>query len=107
AVPPLADYDAVVIGGRGGFGGHPRAILDYIREHRSALDDMPASFFTLRRHRGGSRDASVERTTHRTGWAPGPARAVADASERQRPDVASFAREISDAVPIADHPTTL
>jgi hypothetical protein len=66
AAPPPADYDAIVIGSRVRFGGHARAIVDYIAHHREALATMPAFLFAV------SRDghAHVGRLRRATGWLP-------------------------------------
>lgn len=45
--PPVEDYDAVVLGSRVQFGVHARPILDYIADHRAALDAVPSYVFSV------------------------------------------------------------
>ena len=47
AVVPPADYDAVIIGSRVELGRFSSAIVDYIREHRVTLMEMPTAFFSV------------------------------------------------------------
>jgi menaquinone-dependent protoporphyrinogen oxidase len=45
--PPVEDYDAIVLGSRVQFGVHARPILDYIADHRAALDAVPSYVFSV------------------------------------------------------------
>lgn len=45
--PPPQDYDAVILGSRVEHGHHAREILEYVREHREALEQMPTAFFSV------------------------------------------------------------
>lgn len=45
--PPPQDYDAVILGSRVQHRHHSREILDYVREHREALEQIPTAFFSV------------------------------------------------------------
>ena len=107
AVPPLADYDAVMIGAAVRLGRHRRAIIDYVRDRRRELAELPAFFFSVGGHGVFWRHGYIERMTRRTGWHPTSAATFADAGERQRTDVEAFARDVADDVPVVDHPSML
>ncbi|TMQ22626.1 MAG: protoporphyrinogen oxidase [Deltaproteobacteria bacterium] len=46
-LPPVEDYDAVVVGSRVQFGAHARPIVDYIRDNRDELAAIPSYFFSV------------------------------------------------------------
>lgn len=46
-LPPPQDYDAVILGSRVEHGHHAPEIVEYVREHRTALDTMPTAFFSV------------------------------------------------------------
>lgn len=99
AAPPVADYDAVLIGAHVCFGHHTRAVVAYIRDHRAELARVPALFFSVGSQAvaHGARDA--RRLTARTGRRPDGTWAFRDATDLQRTDVRAFARLIADAIP--------
>jgi hypothetical protein len=117
AVPPPADYDAVVIGSYVRRGRHPRSVIEYISRHGDALAAMPAFFFSV-----GEND-DLHREWRATGWLPnatavfeaprdgrGPLRALAswlrsgevsveDARFADGPAVRDFALKIAENIP--------
>jgi len=103
--PPLADYDAVIIGARVRLGRHDRAVIDYIREHRGTLATLPAFFYSVGGHGVLDRDTYAHRMTRRTGWKPTATTSFADASPLQRGGVNAFARLVADETPFAIQPT--
>jgi menaquinone-dependent protoporphyrinogen oxidase len=46
-LPAPEGFDAVVIGSRIELGRHATAIVEYLREHRDALERMPTAFFSV------------------------------------------------------------
>lgn len=64
AVPPPADYEAVVIGSAVRFGRHARSVTEYIGRHGDALAAMPAFFFSV------GNDDDIGRMSRATGWRP-------------------------------------
>jgi menaquinone-dependent protoporphyrinogen IX oxidase len=104
SMPPLEDYDGVLIGAQVRFGRHARAAIDYIREHRQALAAMPAFFYSVGGHGVFDRDGYVQRMTRRTGWHPTLAATFADASAVQQPDIRAFSHQIADEIPAAPQP---
>lgn len=107
SIPPLEDYDAVVIGAQVRFGRHAGAMIDYIRKHRAALDAVPAFFYSVGGYGVFDRDGYVQRMTRRTGWHPTMAATFADASAVQQPDIRAFARQIADEIPAALQPSLI
>jgi menaquinone-dependent protoporphyrinogen IX oxidase len=107
SMPPLEDYDAVVIGAQVRFGRHARAVIDYIREHREALAAMPAFFYSVGGRNVFNRDGYIERMTRRTGWHPKLTATFADASAAQQLDIRSFAHQIADEIPAAPPPSLI
>lgn len=101
SMPPLEDYDAVVIGAQVRFGRHARALIEYIRGHREALAQIPAFFYSVGGHGVFDRDGYVQRMTRRTGLHPTRAATFGDASAVQQPDIRAFARQIADEIPAA------
>lgn len=97
SLPPLEDYDAVVIGARARFGRHARAVIKYIREHRDVLAAMPAFFYSVGGHGVVDRDSYVQRMKQRTGWSPTLTASFDDAN--QEPEIRAFARHIADEIP--------
>ena len=43
----LKDFDQIVIGASIRYGKHSRRVTDFIRRHRSALEDKPGAFFSV------------------------------------------------------------
>lgn len=107
SMPPLEDYDAVVISAQVRFGRHARAVIDYIRGHLQGLIRMPAFFYSVGGHGVFDRDGYIQRMTQRTGWHPTLAATFADARPLQRPDIRAFARQIADEIPAAPQPSLL
>ncbi|HTR50357.1 MAG TPA: flavodoxin domain-containing protein [Kofleriaceae bacterium] len=103
--PPLADYDAVVIGAHVRLGRHDRAVIDYIREHRGMLVRLPAFFYSVGGHGVFDRDTYAHRMTRRTGWVPTATTSFADAGALQRGGVRAFARVVADETPFALQPS--
>jgi menaquinone-dependent protoporphyrinogen oxidase len=97
--PPLADYDAVIIGARIRFGRHPRSIVNYVRDQREALATMPASFYSVGGHDVFDREGYLLQLTQRTGWRPTATAAFANADTIQRPAIREFAHHIADEIP--------
>jgi menaquinone-dependent protoporphyrinogen oxidase len=107
SMPPLEDYDAVVIGAQVRFGRHARGVMRYIREHRDALAATPAFFYSVGGHGVIDRDGYVQRMTRRTGWHPNLAATFADARAVQQPDIRAFAHQIADEIPAAPQPSLI
>lgn len=63
AVPPAADYEAVVIGSCVQFGRNPQSVIDYIVHSREAFAAMPTYLFSI----GNGDLAGIVRVT---GWEP-------------------------------------
>ncbi|MBV8762923.1 MAG: hypothetical protein JO257_36900 [Deltaproteobacteria bacterium] len=102
-VPPLADYDAVVIGARVRLGQHDRALTTYIREHLAELRTLPAFWYCV--GQGSFPSEAVARlTARRTGWQPTATWSFVDASDSQRDEVRGFAELIADEVPALVEP---
>lgn len=99
AVPPLQDYDAVVIGGHARFGRISPAVADYVRRNQPELRELPAFLFSV----GGrvllDRLGPARRLTQQTGWRPTAVESFGDAGPLQHSDVRAFARAIADEVP--------
>jgi menaquinone-dependent protoporphyrinogen oxidase len=102
-VPPLADYDAVVIGAHVRLGHHDRTVIDYLARHVVDLQTLPAFFYSV--GRGAYCDSHARRVTHRTGWQPTAMWTFSDASAYQRTDVRAFARLVADEIPAAIQPS--
>ena len=64
AMPPLADYDALVIGCSARQGMHPPSVIDYITEHADELATMPGFLFTI-----GTVD-DIDAIVRATRWRP-------------------------------------
>jgi hypothetical protein len=64
-VPPLADYEAVVIGTVVRLGRLPRSIARYIARNREILETMPSFLFSL-----GRITEFLGAPSKRTGWVP-------------------------------------
>ncbi len=98
-VPPLAGYDAVVIGSPVRFGRPERAITRYIRAHRDELATMPAFFFSASEaEKARDLERYVARMLAATRWQPtGTATfgAILDAPT----DIQDFAFAIGDKIP--------
>ncbi len=73
---PVGDCDAVLVGGAIRYGHYPRALEDWVREQRAALDERPNAFFSVCLSAGGpgARPAVargyIEDFLGRTGWRP-------------------------------------
>ena len=91
SIPPLADYEAVVIGSSVRFGRHPHSVIDYIVHVRDTLATMPAFFFSI-----GNPD-DIDRMCQATGWRP-TNNAVFD---RRAPDRRRFLHILGGHVPSA------
>jgi menaquinone-dependent protoporphyrinogen IX oxidase len=107
SMPPLEDYDAVVIGAQVRLGRHARAVIDYIREHRAILATMPTFFYSVGGHCVVDRDGYIERMKQRTGWHPTLVATFANASAVQQPDIRGFAQRIADEIPAVPPPTLI
>jgi menaquinone-dependent protoporphyrinogen oxidase len=46
-LPPPQDYDAVILGSRVEHGHHAHELLDYVREYRHVLEQMPTAFYSV------------------------------------------------------------
>ena len=82
AVPPPADYDAVVLGSRVENGRHAAEIRDYLREHRAGLREIPTAFFSCSMsaaNRSDDRDPQgyLRKLFGEVGWQPTLAAAFA------------------------------
>lgn len=97
-VPPLADYDAVIIGARVRLGHHDRDLTAYIREHLSELRALPAFWYCVG-HGSFHSDTTARLTASRTGWQPTATWSFVDASPSQKAEIEGFARLIADEVP--------
>ncbi|HET9623408.1 MAG TPA: flavodoxin domain-containing protein [Kofleriaceae bacterium] len=105
AMPPLADYDAVVIGAPVRVGRPYQDVIDYVRTQRSELATLPAFLYTVGGRGPTDPDLLADRMTHRTGWRPTMSATFADASPGQRTEIRAFARLIGDEIPAAPQPT--
>lgn len=66
AVPPLADYDAVIVGTAPRFRHHPRSIVEYIAGQGDPLSTLPSFLFVV----GGDAAEDPGGFAERTGWLP-------------------------------------
>jgi menaquinone-dependent protoporphyrinogen IX oxidase len=108
ALPPLADYDAVVIGVPDRPGRVTRAVTAYVRERREALAGMPAFLFAVSDNPAFDAEGYVARLAQRTGWRPIGWAGFADPRTVSRPKILDFAHRIADEVPVpALRPTML
>jgi len=104
-VPPLADYDAVVIGARVRLGHNERALSAYIREHVSELGELPAFWYCVG-HGSYPSESAGRLTARRTGWLPTATWSFVDAaSASQQGEVEGFAQLIGSEVPGVVDPT--
>jgi menaquinone-dependent protoporphyrinogen IX oxidase len=99
AVPPLEDYDGVVIGAPVRRGPHARTVADYVRAHHDTLTAMPAYLFTVGRDWSLNGGEYVGRLAQRTGWRPTGDTSFRDDHEVPRPQVLELARRIADEIP--------
>lgn len=79
-LPPVEDYDAVVLGSRIQFGAHARPLVDYIADNRVALAAIPSYFFSVSMAAvAGAADPEgyLEKLFARTQWRPRAAIAIA------------------------------
>ena len=88
-IPPPQDYDAVMIGSRIEFGKHAKPVLEYIREHRNALREMPTAFFSVSMSAAGKPSTAdpneyLVKTFTQVGWVPTEAAVFAGALQYQR-----------------------
>lgn len=104
SVPPLADYDAVVIGVHARLGHDDRAVMGYIDDRLADLATLPAFFYSVG-GRGFHFESYAGRMARRTGWQPTASWKFADRSEAPRADVRAFARLIGDEIPAALQPS--
>lgn len=65
-VPPVDDYDAVIIGTAQRFHRHPRSIVQYVARQGKALATMPGFLFLV----GGAAAEDLGSLAERTGWLP-------------------------------------
>jgi hypothetical protein len=94
AIPPPADYDAVVIGSSVRFGRHPLALIDYIVHSRDRLATMPSFFFSV--GPAGNHD-DLDLMCRATGWRP----TSSTVFEHQVPDRRRFLHKLGGRAPIA------
>jgi menaquinone-dependent protoporphyrinogen oxidase len=69
----LDTYDAVIIGGSIHMGKHEDYVCDFVRQHRSALERLPAAFFSVSLAAHGdmaNAEAYVANFEQETGWRP-------------------------------------
>ncbi|TMQ04312.1 MAG: protoporphyrinogen oxidase [Deltaproteobacteria bacterium] len=79
-LPPVEDYDAVVVGSRVQFGAHARPIVDYIRDNRDELAAIPSYFFSVSMSAvsaAADPEGYLEKLFTITGWRPRAAIAFA------------------------------
>lgn len=74
APPPVADYDAVVLGSRVQFGIHARHLVDYIMDNCGELTSTPTYFFSVSMSAAGSPSSDpngyLEKTFTAVAWRP-------------------------------------
>lgn len=99
AVPPVADYDAVIVGAHVRFGHHARNVIAYIRDHVGELGATPAFFYSVGGRAAIHRERDARRLTERTGWQPTMSWAFTDATDLQGVEVRAFARLVADEIP--------
>jgi menaquinone-dependent protoporphyrinogen oxidase len=75
--PDPAGYDAVIVGASVHMGKHERSVLDFVRQHRAALERLPSAFFSVSLAAHGDGEAArkevagyVEKFVAETGWRP-------------------------------------
>jgi menaquinone-dependent protoporphyrinogen oxidase len=83
-LPTPDGFDAIVVGSRIELGQHATAVVDYVREHRPALDRVPSAFFSVSMSAAPpntSADPSgyMETLFAKVGWHPRCAHAFAGA----------------------------
>jgi Flavodoxin domain len=96
--PPLADYDAVVIGAPALLGRPSKTVADFIRVHASELATVPAFLFAVGGPGLPSSAGYIERMQRRTGWHP-TASVTFDSTEPTRGQILELARRIADEIP--------
>jgi len=74
APPPIADYDAVVLGSRVQFGVHARRLVEYLTENRAELTTTPSYFFSVSMSAAGDTSPDpqgyLEKLFTTTRWRP-------------------------------------
>ena len=80
-LPPVQDYNAVVLGSRVQFGTHASSIIDYIIANRDALLEIPSYFFSVSMSSVGTSVSDpqgyLEKLFAATQWRPSEAVALA------------------------------
>lgn len=104
-IPPLADYDGVIVGAHVRFGHHTREVVDYIRDHLVELRALPAFFYSVGSRATLHRDRDAQRLALRTGWRPAEIWTFTDASDLQDIEVRAFSRLVADEIPQALQPS--
>lgn len=99
-VPPLADYDAVIVGTHVRFGHPTRSVVAYIRDHLGELTDVPAFYYSVGGRAMVRRGRDSRRLTERTGWHPEMTWAFTVDSDLQNVEIRAFARLVADAIPL-------
>lgn len=103
AVPPLEDYDAVVIGVASRLGLRGRPFITYLRDQIAALAARPSFLFAVGSRGGQDGDALLRRISEQTDWRPIAFTTFVKAPARQA--VFDFARQLSDEIPAAVQPS--
>jgi hypothetical protein len=99
AVPPVADYDAVVVGTHVRLGRPARAVVTYIRDHLDELDGGTSFFFSVGGRGRIDRDLGAGRVSECTGWQPTLSWAFTDSTDLRSVEVRAFARLVADEIP--------
>jgi menaquinone-dependent protoporphyrinogen IX oxidase len=98
-IPPLEDYDGVVIGAPVRLGDNARVLGDYLRTHRETLAAMPAFFFAVGRGSALSSNEYVERVAQSTGWQPTGNAIFHDDPAVPRAEIQKLAQRVADEIP--------
>jgi menaquinone-dependent protoporphyrinogen IX oxidase len=99
-MPPLEDYDGVVIGAPVRLGERARVLGDYVRAHRDTLAAMSGFFFAVGSCRELTADEYIERVAQSTGWQPTGSASFLDDQEVPRTEIHELAERISDEIPV-------
>ena len=89
-----ADHEGVIVGASVHAGHHQRAIVNWVKNHRAALEAGPSAFFSVSLAAAEDTDESREATQHyiddfldETGWTPGRSAPMAGALQYREYDV--------------------
>jgi menaquinone-dependent protoporphyrinogen IX oxidase len=99
ALPPLEDYDGVVIGAPVRLGENARVLGDYLRARVDALATMPAFLFVVGRCSALNAAEYLERVAQSTGWQPTGSASFTDDHDVPPAEVRELALRVADEIP--------